>query len=418
MQTTKHCRVELEHDTIVVTPVRDLGELDCELFAVDVEGVQRILEQQRARNVVIDFGRTDFFGSDAIYLFLKLHRRVLQNKGRMAFCGLSQNEREVLSVMGLDRMWPICDTQVAAMDLVSRNTVEILVVDDSDVDRCLVGGLLTSNPDYQVRFADCGGTALAEMSRALPDLVVSDLVMPGIDGLELVAQVRTLYPLVPVILLTAHGNEAIAFEALERGAASYVPKSRQAERLTETVDRVVARLKAHRIRNRLQDCPARMECTFYLGNEPGLIRPAIDLIQHNLSAIGTGDAMEQIRIGIALEEALLNALYHGNLEISAAELSTARTVGPTGAVEQLLKERTLRSELRDRRIVVDVYITSHTARFVIRDDGAGFDPREISRSATECFEDGGNRGTMLMYTLMDEVLYNEAGNEVTLIKVP
>ncbi len=69
----------------------------------------------------------------------------------------------------------------------------------------------------------------------MADLVITDLMMPETNGLELVAAVRQLYPQVPVILMTAYGNESIAVEALERGAASYVPKSQQADRLSDTV---------------------------------------------------------------------------------------------------------------------------------------------------------------------------------------
>jgi anti-anti-sigma factor len=418
MQTAKHCRVEVENETIVVTPKGNLGELDCELLTADMDGVLRILEQQRARNVVMDFRHTDFFGSDAIYLLLRIHRRVKENKGRMAFCGLSANQREVLSLMALDNMWPLCTSQADALDYVGRHAIDILVVDDSEVDRCLVGGLLAANPDYRIAYATSGRDALTQMCHSLPDLVVSDLVMPEVDGLELVAEVRHSYPLVPVILLTAHGNEAIAFEALERGAASYVPKAQQAERLTETVDHVVARVHALRSRHRLQECPANLECTFYLGNDPALICPTVDLVQHNLSALGTGDAMDQVRIGIALEEALYNGLYHGNLEITAEELSAARASSSSTAVRDLLHERQRKQELRDRHIVLDVHITSHAARFVVRDDGQGFDREKISRAAKSCFEDGWNRGTLLMCTLMDEVVYNPTGNQVTMIKVP
>ena len=153
MQTAKHCRVEVENDTIVVTPKGNLGELDCELLTADMDGVLRILEQQRARNVVVDFRHTDFFGSDAIYLLLKIHRRVKENKGRMAFCGLSANQREVLSLMALDNMWPFCASQADALEYVGRHAIDILVVDDSEVDRCLAGGLLATNPDYHVAYA-------------------------------------------------------------------------------------------------------------------------------------------------------------------------------------------------------------------------------------------------------------------------
>jgi anti-anti-sigma factor len=416
MQPTGHCRVEVENDTVVMIPLSSLGELDCDLLATDMDGVLSLLQQQRARHAVIDFRHSEFFCSEFVYLLLKLHRRVKERRGRMALCGLSAHQREVLSLMALDRLWPLCTTQAEALDFVRRHTMDILVVDDSEVDRALVGGLLSGNPDYRLAYASSAREALTHMRNSLPDLVISDLVMPEINGLELVDRVRQTYPLVPVILLTALGSEDIAIEALEKGAASYVPKSRQAECLEDTVERVAARVYAHRTSQRLQECPAELACTFHLGNDPALIRPTVDLIQHNLSAIGTGDALDQMRIGIALEEALFNALVHGNLEISAAEMTAARASHSTTAVRDLLRLRQNRRELSERRIVVDARISSHTATLVVRDDGRGFDPDKVPYSGNTCFAEGWNRGTMLMRTLMDEVKYNATGNEVTLVK--
>jgi anti-anti-sigma factor len=418
MQPAKHCRVEVENDTVVMIPMSSLGELDCDLLATDMDGVLSLLQQQRVRHAVIDFRHTEYFCSEFIYLLLKLHRRVKERRGRMALCSLSLHQSEVLSLMALDKLWPLCTTQAEALDFVRRQTVDILVVDDSDVDRALVGGLLSGNPDYRLAYASSGREALAQMRHTLPDLVISDLVMPELNGLQLVDQVRQSYPLVPVILLTALGNEDIAIEALEKGAASYVPKSRQAECLEDTVGRVAARVYAHRTSQRLQECPAELACTFHLGNDPALIRPTIDLIQHNLSAIGTGDALDQMRIGIALEEALLNALVHGNLEISAEELAAARASQSATAVRDLVRQRRNSKELCERRIVVDARISSHTATLVVRDDGRGFDPDKVTHVGDSCFADGWNRGTMLMRTLMDEVKYNAAGNEVTMVKAP
>ena len=99
--------------------MRNLGELDSELFASDVDGILRLLLQKRARNVVIDLCRTEFFGSDAIHLFLKVYRGVRENWGRMAFCSASHNEREVLSLMALDRLWPTFPTRDDAVDFVA-----------------------------------------------------------------------------------------------------------------------------------------------------------------------------------------------------------------------------------------------------------------------------------------------------------
>ena len=100
----------------------------------------------------------------------------------------------------------------------------ILVVDDSPVDRSLVGGLLAREAGWTIAYAVNGRAALEILSHAVPDIIVTDLLMPELDGLQLLAAVRQRYPLVPVILITSHGSEGIALEALRRGAASYVPK--------------------------------------------------------------------------------------------------------------------------------------------------------------------------------------------------
>src|SRR5262245_17181521 len=107
----------------------------------------------------------------------------------------------------------------------------ILVVDDSPLDQRLAGGLLEKHFNCTVRYAADGKEAVGQMAQELPDLVLTDLQMPQMDGLELVQVVKTEFPVVPVILITAHGSEEIAAQALRRGAASYVPKRRLAQDL-------------------------------------------------------------------------------------------------------------------------------------------------------------------------------------------
>ena len=105
----------------------------------------------------------------------------------------------------------------------------VLVVDDSSADRIVVGRLLEKRPGCAVEYAADGVEALARVKTAPPDLIVTDLRMPRMDGLELVGAIRTDYPLVPVILITAYGSEMLAVEALRQGAAGYVPKSQLVE---------------------------------------------------------------------------------------------------------------------------------------------------------------------------------------------
>src|SRR5262245_20006909 len=93
----------------------------------------------------------------------------------------------------------------------------VLVVDDSPVDLRLAGGILEKSSEFRAMYAGNGTEALTAMERQLPGMVLTDLQMPEMDGLELVEAIRTRYPLVPVILMTAHGSEAIAIKALQRG---------------------------------------------------------------------------------------------------------------------------------------------------------------------------------------------------------
>ena len=116
----------------------------------------------------------------------------------------------------------------------------ILVVDDAVMDLRLASKLLERNADWTIACAQDGREALERVESDLPDLVVTDLQMPGMSGLELVEAMRTEFPLIPVVLMTAAGSEEIAVEALRLGAASYVPKRELAADLVDTVARLLA----------------------------------------------------------------------------------------------------------------------------------------------------------------------------------
>src|SRR5579863_1998784 len=92
----------------------------------------------------------------------------------------------------------------------------LLVVDDSGVDRALAGQLLAKNSEWNVAYACNGKEAIEQFEQHVPDLVVTDLQMPEMNGLELVELVRERHPAVPVVLMTGFGSEDIAREAIEK----------------------------------------------------------------------------------------------------------------------------------------------------------------------------------------------------------
>lgn len=101
----------------------------------------------------------------------------------------------------------------------------VLVVDDSPLDRRLASRML-EEIGLRVSCAEHGREALEIIERSPPDVVLADMQMPVMDGLELVRQIGARFPWIPVIVMTAYGSEEIAVIALQIGAASYVPKQK------------------------------------------------------------------------------------------------------------------------------------------------------------------------------------------------
>jgi CheY-like chemotaxis protein len=291
----------------------------------------------------------------------------------------------------------------------------VLVVDDSAVDRRLVAGLL-KQVNLQVELAENGKEAL-ECVRSMPvDLVVTDLQMPELDGLGLVRHIRDHGPYLPVILITAHGSEDLAIEALHAGAASYVPKSELAQSLTQVVDEVLALTREDRNYDRLNRCQTRAEFTFLLENDTALVDPIVELVQQVITSLGLCDTTGKLRTGMALQQALTNAIVHGNLELTTEQVLESREAMVTGSGIGLLAKRKNEPPYRDRRVFVDVRINRDEARFVVRDEGRGFDASQFRQDGGSDAELKRGRGIRLMRMFMDELTYSELGNEVTMVK--
>ena len=286
----------------------------------------------------------------------------------------------------------------------------ILVVDDSSVDRTLAAGLLTQEEGWTVVEASDGNGALAAIKVLAPDVIVTDLQMPGMNGLELIAALRKSHSHVPVILMTSKGSEEIAVEALQSGASSYVPKRSFSTMLVETVRRVLAAMQENRKHSELMNRMGERNETFVLENDVNLLMALSRHIQSLLADTWGLDRTDRLRTGTALEEAMLNAMYHGNLEVSS-ELKEL----DHQAFYTLAEERRLAVPWIDRRIYVRIRLNPQEATFVIRDDGAGFDPSTLpDPTDPENLARPFGRGVMLMRAFMDSVSYNSIGNEVTL----
>ena len=119
--------------------------------------------------------------------------------------------------------------------------IRVLIADDHIIVRSGLRLLLEAEPDIEVvGEALEGGEALNLVEKHLPDVVLMDIAMPGMNGLEATRQIKASWPQVNVLVLTMHRSDEYFFEMLKAGASGYILKGAETSDLIHAV-RVVGR---------------------------------------------------------------------------------------------------------------------------------------------------------------------------------
>lgn len=287
----------------------------------------------------------------------------------------------------------------------------ILIVEDSPTHAEQIQGML-DGAGYETTVAETGAAALKSLAVRQPDLLLIDYMLPGMNGLELIETVRRYFPRIPSILVAAEGSEEIAAEALQRGAAGYIPKRRLNLDLLRTVQKLLGASSTSRYDQLLLGCWSTSETQFALNSSPEILAPLVALYRETMTMLQVADDSTLIRISVALTEALDNALYHGNYE-----LSSDLREGDGSRWRDSVRTRRDESPYKDRKIFVQGRITRDEVRFTIRDEGPGFDPGAIPTVVDRAdLERYSGRGILLMRAFLDEVLFDDDGRQVTLVK--
>ena len=120
-------------------------------------------------------------------------------------------------------------------------SVTLLLADDHQVVRQGLRALLEAEPDFRVVGEASDGLEVPDLvERLKPNVLVVDLMMPGLNGLEVMRQVSRRTPQTRVVILSMHSNEAYVLEALRNGAAGYILKDSSAADLAHAVREVAA----------------------------------------------------------------------------------------------------------------------------------------------------------------------------------
>src|SRR5512140_618042 len=118
--------------------------------------------------------------------------------------------------------------------------ISVLIVDDHEVVRNGVRSYLMTTPDFVVvGEAASGEEAIKLVAEHIPDVILMDLIMPGMDGIETTRQIKKISPRTQIVVLTSYHEDEHIFPALKAGAISYVLKDMKMEKLAETIQRAV-----------------------------------------------------------------------------------------------------------------------------------------------------------------------------------
>lgn len=116
----------------------------------------------------------------------------------------------------------------------------ILIVDDASFMRMMIKDILTKNGFEVVGEAENGAKAVEKYEELKPDLVIMDITMPEMDGIQAVKEIKKINEDAKIVMCSAMGQQAMVIEAIQAGAKDFIVKPFQADRVIEAVKKVLS----------------------------------------------------------------------------------------------------------------------------------------------------------------------------------
>lgn len=288
----------------------------------------------------------------------------------------------------------------------------ILLVDDNPVERRHLAELLTQ-ADYEVFEAANSDEAMKVVRTTIPDAVVCDIHGTEKEGLDLVASLRREVPTVPVLVTAIFGSEELAVKALRAGASNYLPKRNVTRDILQVLDELLTVAQSQSQQAVFLGRMSAVEHEFIIENNPDLVSHVVSHVESMMSQMRQFSESERVQVGVAVHEAVLNAIVHGNLEISS-ELKA----GDWNEYHAAVLERRRSDPYQHRRVKITVRATREPMLMVrVCDQGPGYDPKKLpDPTDPDNIDIGSGRGMLLIRTFFDEVMHSPSGNEITMIK--
>jgi CheY-like chemotaxis protein/anti-sigma regulatory factor (Ser/Thr protein kinase) len=288
----------------------------------------------------------------------------------------------------------------------------LIVEDDPSVNYFLRE--VASNTGHEVLCAENGEEALACFDEFQPDLVLSDLKMPKVDGLKLLERIRRRSRDVLFIIMTGAGSEEYAVRALELRANNYLQKPIRFEVIVALLQKYEQMLRVTHLREEVGRMVVRRDLRMVIPSRLEFVGSVVEELVREASAWLSIE--ERFGVQLGLYELITNAIEHGNLCISYEEKNKALFDGPFH-FQELVARRLADPRLAGREVQIDFRQTESRLEWQIVDEGDGFNWMDIPNPLDGLNQERLNgRGIFLARFQFDELNYFGNGNKVRAVK--
>lgn len=289
--------------------------------------------------------------------------------------------------------------------------MDILVIDDNAQVRKMLSSYLIKN-GHIVEMANDGkqGWDLIDRVKGDYDLIFTDIKMPVMNGLELLEKIRAANLDIPVIIMTGYAVIELTLKAFKLGAYDFLTKPFEFKPLLATLDKIESlKVSKQEMVNISKFYSATVE--FTIPSKTGLLKSLIPNLQSHFKPLCDFYRVDSHAIASCLFETTRNAIVYGNLGLdpSLKEQSIDR-------FNDMIIEREAMPEYSEKQVNIRAELSSKELRFLVADQGSGFDTSNVPMFDENMKTLPSERGMFIVSSNMDEVSWNEKGNEITMVK--
>ena len=287
---------------------------------------------------------------------------------------------------------------------------KVLIVDDEEVLRNILSRFI-NKAGYETLEAKDGKEAIELYKISKPFIVISDIMMPKMDGLTLLNELKKIDKNAMVALMTGYGNEDILLEALRGGALNFFKKPFNFQEIVNFVRNALKRRSEPEYNELYSEHLVEESKKFVFPTGETNILPIINQVTLHLKKIA--DTSEILNLKIGIEEMIANAIEHGNLGITMKEKHKALEEGIWG---KFIQHRLDINNNRSKKVLINSYLGTKYFAISIEDEGNGFDWKSLPALSPDNLLNYNGRGIFLTKIYYNEVIFNQKGNIVTLKK--